>query len=85
MGTPYKGMDRFACAVMWLSGLVVALILLGVNGEIVLPWVVLGCPLSVGLASMIAHMIDRVTVTRVIAVLYAVGSISGALLLGAAA
>ena len=72
MGTPYKALDRFSVWLMWITAIVGFVVLAIVDGNAAIPWVFAVTPGPIGLACLLAKMVDCDGVTRVIAFTYAV-------------
>ena len=78
-GNPYKPMDRFSLLLMWGAALMVTVALVVIDREIILPWLVLGAPISIGLACLFSRMVNNRRFTRLLAVGYAVVACIGVL------
>ena len=70
IGTPYQPMDRFACRLIVISALLVPVALVFSEAEAILAWVMVGGPVSVGVACLIARMVNRPWFSRIVALLY---------------
>lgn len=71
LGSPYKALDRWSVALMWLMYLALGVSLAITGSTVTLPWLFVLGPASIAFVCLMGKMINRVWFLRILAALHA--------------